>query len=113
MKKIILSVALCAVAFATGAMELTTNSNSTETISTQGSVIVIYDGPAYSAGSGLIPSADGSVNVYWTDQTCTVNGRETTAYKISGGTFMMRVNGKSKAMTHYVNYGGDRYYFSL
>lgn len=75
---------------------------------------IIYDGKAYSAGNGLIPQADGSVSVYWTSEGCSVEGK--AGYeprRISGGTFMMRVNGKSKEMTHYVSYGGEKYFFQL
>ena len=75
---------------------------------------IIYDGPAYSAGDGLIPKAADSVSVYWTTESCSINGNSGyTVYKISGGSFMMRVNGKNKSMTHYVNYKGDRYFFEI
>lgn len=113
MKKSIMMAALFAVVFGLGAAELAVCSNYTEVISVQERANVIYDGPAYSAGSGMIPKAVDSVNVYWTDEGCTANGRATTAFKISGGTFTMGVNGRLKEMTHYVNYGGERYYFAL
>ena len=90
-----------------------TNSGSNTSSYSQASVY--YDGRAYSAAQdGLVPSADGSVSIYWTSDDCSVNGNSGyQVYKISGGTFTMRVNGKTKSMTHYVNYGGERYYFQL
>lgn len=114
MKKIILSVALCAVMFGVGAAELAVNSKSTETTPTQecAKETILYDGPAYSVGeTGLYPKAGDSVNVYWTDSGCTVNG---TAASIPGkidGIFPIVVNGKVKEMTYYVMYRGERYFF--
>lgn len=73
---------------------------------------IFYDGPAYSAGEGLIPKPADSVSVYWTSEGCSINGN--TGYivsTISGDGFPMFVNGKVKYMNFFVNYKGDRYFF--
>ena len=115
MKKIILSAALCAVMFGVGAAELAVSSKSTETTPTQecAKETILYDGPAYSVGeTGLYPKAGDSVNVYWTDSGCTVNGTAaSTPGEVSGGGFPIAVNGKVKYMTYYVMYRGERYFF--
>lgn len=117
MKKFLIMVALATATIGAFATESTnvSSSESEATATSEVSVNIVYDGNAYSAAQdGLIPTADGSVSVYWTNEECTVNGRSGyTPYSISGGTFTMRVNGKTKNMTHYVNYQGERYFFCI
>lgn len=90
------------------------SSSTSDTASySQAATRIYYDGNAYSAGSGLIPKADGSVSVYWTSEGCSVNGK--TGYQVQPirGEFPMYINGKVKYMTHFVSYGGERYFFQI
>lgn len=113
-KLILLLVALCVgVLYNYADPTATTSENGTSSYS-QATAQVYYDGLAYSAGTGQIPNADGQVSVYWTSDGCSVNGNPGyRVYKIDGGTFSMMVRGKYKEMTHYVSYGGERYFFQL
>lgn len=75
-----------------------------------------YEGPAWSTGSdGLIPSATQSINIKWSSEGLWINGSSSDlrVYAISGGTFAIKVNGGVKYCTHYVNYGGEKYYFEI
>lgn len=108
-------ISLGAGALSSFATESPLTSNNEVPSYSQATARVLYNGRAYSAAqNGLIPSSDGSVSVYWTDEDCSVEGNSGyQVYKISGGTFTMRVNGKVRTMTHYVNYGGERYFFCI
>lgn len=128
-KALIISIAFASIIFANAK---TTNDNnpvpakvicddavinvSEETVADINSArTIFYDGLAYSsAQDGMIPSAAGSVQVYWTDEGCSVNGE--SGYRpgtITGGTFAMRIKGRSYEMNHFVNYKGERYYFEM
>lgn len=95
------------------AVETPNSISSYTSISTEASAQIYYDGPAYSAGSGLIPQADNSVRVLWTSEGCTVNGNPSANPGSVNGGFMMRVNGKTITMNYYVMCGGERYYFAI
>ena len=72
-----------------------------------------YEGPAWSVGSGMIPQAADTIQIKWTSDGLWINGdrSDLRVYSVSGGTFLIRVNGRSKYCSHYINYGGERYFF--
>ncbi len=72
-----------------------------------------YEGPAYSVGEGLIPQAQSSISVTWTSEGLWINGQRSglQVYKIDGS-FHIRANGRSIYSTHYIVYGGEKYFFA-
>lgn len=113
MKKFISLLGACCLALCAVASESPAPSASETHSVSQASATINYSGPAYSAANdGLIPHAASTVQVKWTTDGCSVDGKDGyRVFKVSGGTFSMMINGKQKEMTHYVNYGGERYYF--
>lgn len=115
MKKIFITVtALCAIALSSFAVETTKDSASSVPSTSQTKARIIYEGPAYAAvrGTGLVPTTGGSVQVCWTTDGCTVNGRESsTPSPITGGSLAMKTSTGLKYMNYCVSFGGERYYF--
>ena len=111
MKKVLLAILLIFCAYSIQATESTTQLNTTS----QSQAKTYYEGPAWSAGEGLIPQAADSISIKWTSEGLWINGKSSglSVFKISGGTFHIRVNGKSKFCTHYVNYGGEKFFFMM
>lgn len=73
-----------------------------------------YEGPAWSASDdGYIPKAKDRITIKWTSDGLWINGESSDlqVYRISEGRFLIRVDGSSKHCTHYINLGGERYFF--
>ena len=113
MKKFIILLGACCLALCAVASESPAPSASETQSVSQASATIYYSGPAYSsAEDDIIPHAASTVKVKWTTEGCSVNGEEGYQVRpVPNRVFPMMINGKLKDMTHYVNYGGEQYYF--
>ena len=81
----------------------------------QASEEVYYEGPAWSVGNNdMIPQAGSTISIKWSSNGLWINGSKSglSVQPVKKGTFLMRVNGRSKECTHYIMYGGERYFFA-
>ena len=113
MKKF-LFVTLLIFSCAIGIQAYASSAQANSSVQSQASEEVFYEGPAWSVGNNdLIPQAGSTINIKWSSEGLWINGSKSSlsVRAVNNGTFLMRVNGRSKECTHFITYGGERYFF--